>query len=110
MIEIQLRFKNSVLKTIETDRDEITIGRKRNNTIEIDNLQVSNKHARIIKHADTYFIEDLNSTNCTFLNDQKVTKAPLRDKDIITIGKHTLVINFIQEKPDNDMSDPTYAV
>jgi len=110
MIQIQLKFKITVLKTIETDRDEITIGRKKSNNIEIDNLQVSNKHARIVKHADNYFIEDLKSTNGTFLNNEKIGKEPLRDKDIITIGKHTLVINFLQEKTGSEINDPTYAV
>ena len=110
MIQIQLKFKNTVLKTLETDRDEITIGRKKNNNIEIDNLQVSNKHARIVNHAGNYFIEDLKSTNGTLLNDKKITKAPLRDKDIITIGKHTLVIHMLKERADSDINDPTYAV
>jgi pSer/pThr/pTyr-binding forkhead associated (FHA) protein len=109
MIQIELKFKNTVLKTIETDRDKITIGRKKSNSIDIDNLQVSNKHARIIKHAGNYFIEDLKSTNGTFLNNEKISKEPLRDKDIITIGKHTLVIHFEDKKPDSDIDDPTYA-
>ena len=110
MIQIQLKFKDNILKTIETDRDEITIGRKKSNTIHIDNLQVSNKHARIVKHAGNYFIEDLKSTNGTFLNNEKISKEPLRDKDIITIGKHTLFILLEDKKDDNDITDATYAV
>ena len=110
MIQIELKFKNTVLKAVETDRDEITIGRKKSNTIHIDNLQVSNKHARIIKHGDNYFIEDLKSTNGTFLNNEKIAKEPLRDKDIITIGKHTLVIHLEDKKDGNDITDATYAV
>lgn len=110
MIQIQLKFKNTILKTIDTDRDEITIGRKKNNTIPIDNLQVSNKHARIVKHADNYFIEDLKSTNGTFLNNEKILKEPLKEKDIITIGKHTLVIHLEDKKDDSDITDATYAV
>lgn len=110
MIQIQLKFKSTVLKTIETDRDEITIGRKKNNNIHIDNLQVSNKHARIVKHASNYFIEDLKSTNGTFLNNKKIIKEPLREKDIITIGKHTLVIHLEDKRDDSDITDATYAV
>ena len=113
MIKIQLKFKESVLKTIETDRDEITIGRKKKNTIQIDNLQVSNKHARIVKQGGNYFIEDLKSTNGTFLNNEKITKEPLREKDTITIGKHTLEIHFEEkggQNKDSDITDPTYAV
>ena len=110
MIQIELKFKNTILKTVETDRDEITIGRKKSNTIQIDNLQVSNKHARIVKHADNYFIEDLKSTNGTFLNNQKINKEPLRHKDIITIGKHILVIHLEDEKDGSEITDATYAV
>ena len=110
MIQIELKFKNTVLKTVESDRDEITIGRKKSNTIDIDNLQVSNKHAKILKHAGNYFIEDLKSTNGTFLNNEKITKEPLRDKDIITIGKHTLVVHLKDKKDDKDITDATYAV
>ena len=110
MVQIQLKFKNTILKTVETDRDEIAIGRKKSNDIHIDNLQVSNKHARIVKHAQNYFIEDLKSTNGTFLNNEKITKEPLRDKDIITIGKHTLVIHMEDKKDDNEITDATYAV
>ena len=110
MIQIELKFKNTVLKTVESDRKEITIGRKKSNTIDIDNLQVSNKHAKILKHAGNYFIEDLKSTNGTFLNNEKITKEPLRDKDIITIGKHTLVVHLKDKKDDKDITDATYAV
>lgn len=110
MIQIELKFKNTVIKTVESDRDEITIGRKKSNSINIDNLQVSNKHARIIKHAGNYFIEDLKSTNGTFLNNEKITKEPLRDNDIITIGKHTLVIHLQEKKDDKEITDATYAV
>jgi pSer/pThr/pTyr-binding forkhead associated (FHA) protein len=110
MIQIEVKFKDTVQKTLETDRDKITIGRKKNNTINIDNLQVSNKHARIVKHGENYFIEDLKSTNGTFLNNEKISKEPLRDKDTITIGKHTLVIHLEDKKDVKDLTDATYAV
>ena len=113
MLQIMLKFKDTVLRTIETDRDQITIGRKKKNDIQIDNLQVSNKHARIVKHGSNYFIEDLKSTNGTYLNNEKIIKEPLRDNDIINIGKHTLAIH-LKEKgapdPNSIIHDPTYAV
>ena len=111
MLQIVLKFKDTVLKTVETDRDQIAIGRKKKNDIQIDNLQVSNEHARIVKHGSNYFIEDLNSTNGTFLNNEKIIKEPLRENDTITIGKHTLVIHIEGiQSPDSDIHDPTYAV
>ncbi len=101
MIKVSLKFKNIVLKEIETLDKEITIGRSLNNIIRIDNAAVSKRHARIIKEGKQYFIEDLNSTNGTYLNDYRVTGLPLRDRDRITIGKHTLDVS-IEESPCED--------
>jgi len=90
MLTIELKFNNAVLKTIETDKEVITIGRNVKNDIQIDNLSVSKQHARIVKHQGKYFVEDMKSTNGTYLNEKKITKEKLTNNDIITIGKHTL--------------------
>ena len=76
---------------IESDKAEITIGRNLKNDIQIDNLAVSNFHARIEQQLGHYFIEDLGSTNGTFVNDKKITKWGIQDGDTATIGKHALV-------------------
>ena len=65
MLTIELKFNNAVLKTIETDKDVITIGRNVKNDIQIDNLSVSKQHARIMKHKGGYMVEDMASTNGT---------------------------------------------
>ena len=67
MIKLELSFKDRVLKKIETEKPEITIGRSPNTDIQIDNLTVSKQHARLIEQKDQYALEDLNSTNGTFL-------------------------------------------
>lgn len=90
MLQILLTFNKSVLKVFQSDRAEITIGRNIKNHLQIDNLAVSNFHARIERSQDNYFIEDLNSTNGTFINAEKITKCALRDGDTATIGKHSL--------------------
>ena len=90
MLTIELKFNNAVLKTIETDKEVITIGRNVKNDIQIDNLSVSKQHARIVKHKGGYMVEDMKSTNGTYLNEKKITKEKLTHNDIITIGKHTL--------------------
>ncbi len=71
MLTIELKFNNAVLKTIETDKEIITIGRNVKNDIQIDNLSVSKQHARIVKRQGKYFIEDMKSTNGTYLNEKK---------------------------------------
>lgn len=109
MIKLELKFKDKVLKKIETEKHEITIGRSPNTDIQIDNLAVSKQHARLIKQKDQYVVEDLNSTNGTFLNDEKITKAILKHRDIVAVGKHTLVVYYNEEikKPTLDFGDKT---
>lgn len=110
MLTIELKFNEAVLKTIETDKEVITIGRNVKNDIQIDNLSVSKQHARIIKDQGKYFVEDLNSTNGTYLNEKKISKEKLADNDVITVGKHTLV-TILEKRPakssDQDMINDT---
>lgn len=68
--------------------DEITLGRHRNNGIVVKDPFVSKYHFKIIEDKDQYFLEDLESSNGTFLNKEKVLDvALLEDRDIISVGK-----------------------
>jgi pSer/pThr/pTyr-binding forkhead associated (FHA) protein len=110
MLTIELKFNNAVLKTIETDKEVINIGRNIKSDIQIDNLSVSKLHARIIKLNGKYFVEDLNSTNGTYLNEKKISKEMLTNNDVITIGKHTLVTILEKQygkQPANDITNDT---
>jgi len=91
MAKVRLKFNEKVLKEIELDGEQVWIGRKPGNQIVIENVAVSAEHARIIQEDGAYYIEDLASTNGTYLNDQRVEKAPLYDQDQVRIGKHLLV-------------------
>jgi len=94
MLSILLKFKSSEIKTIETDKDEISIGRNPNCDIHIDNLGVSKQHAKIIKQDGVYVVEDLNSTNGTFINNKRVARAVINNNDEIHIGKHSLKVQY----------------
>jgi len=96
MIKVRLQFKGKVLKEVRTIDREITIGRGVDNVIRIDNPAVSKHHARIMKAQDQYVIEDLDSTNGTFIKEKPIRRLALRDEDEITIGKHSLKI-FVEE-------------
>lgn len=68
-------------------RSDLAIGRKDDNSIVLNEQHVSGKHARIIVRNDSLFIEDLNSTNGTYLNGTKInSKTRLSNKDEIKIG------------------------
>ncbi len=105
MLIIELKFNNAVLKTIETDKEVITIGRDVKNDIQIDNLSVSKQHARIVKHQGKYFIEDMKSTNGTYLNEKKIAKEKLTNNDVITIGKHTLLAILEKQPVESSQQD-----
>ncbi len=90
MAKVLLKFKEAVLKEIPLNQDVITIGRKADNDIVIDNQAVSGYHARIKKEGRSFFIEDANSLNGTYLNGQKISKGELHNGDVVLIGVHTL--------------------
>jgi pSer/pThr/pTyr-binding forkhead associated (FHA) protein len=101
MIRLSIRFNGTVIQDLEFDQDEITIGRNRDNAVQIDNVTVSGKHARIIREKNkyleakyTYMLEDLESTNGTFVNDKRISLRVLREKDLITVGKHAISVSF----------------
>ena len=76
---------------IELTQEILTIGRKADNTLAIEDPAVSGHHARIVKVQAVFFLEDLKSTNGTAINGQPITRHQLHDADVITIGQHRLV-------------------
>lgn len=78
-------------RDIELSLEILTIGRKPDNTLLIDDPAVSGHHARIVKIQAVFFVEDLNSTNGTSVNGLPITRHQLRDADVITIGRHRIV-------------------
>ncbi|MGA7615255.1 MAG: FHA domain-containing protein [Thermoanaerobaculia bacterium] len=66
--------------------ESCTIGRSSRNTIQLDDPSVSSSHARITATADGHLLEDLGSSNGTFVNGRKIRTASLRDKDRIRMG------------------------
>lgn len=95
MLKIELLYLGKVLATFETENELISVGRSSKNDIQIDNLAVSGAHATIKKVMNAYFIEDLGSTNGTFVNEKKVAKYELLDGDEVIIGKHSLVFHYL---------------
>ncbi|MBI3484633.1 MAG: FHA domain-containing protein [Acidobacteria bacterium] len=94
MINLILSFEAHVLREIPFSGQPLTIGRTPDNDIQIDNLAVSTHHAKIEFGADQLMIEDLNSLNGTFVNNQRVQQATLRHGDTVTIGKHEILVRL----------------
>jgi len=90
MAKLVLSFNGEFVKEYELDKEILTIGRKPGNDIHIDNLAVSGIHAKILTILNDSFIEDLDSTNGTYVNGDKISKHALQNGESIVIGKHEL--------------------
>ncbi|MCL2829723.1 MAG: FHA domain-containing protein [Betaproteobacteria bacterium] len=98
MAKMILSMDGLVLKEIELDKERITIGRKSTNDIIIDNPAISGEHASVVTMLNNSFLEDLNSTNGTLVNNQAVKKHVLKDGDIVELGKYRL--KYISDTED----------
>jgi pSer/pThr/pTyr-binding forkhead associated (FHA) protein len=103
MAKLVLSLNGAVQGEFELDQERFTIGRKPENEIQIDNLAVSGKHSMIITILDDSFLEDLGSTNGTYVNGKLVKKHALKDGDVIAIGKNEL--KYLNENASDDDED-----
>ena len=79
-----------VIKEVQITKDKTTLGRRPYNDIVIDNLAVSGEHAVLQMVGQDVFIEDLNSTNGTYINGKAVKKQLLAHNDAVEIGKYKI--------------------
>jgi hypothetical protein len=79
-----------VIKEVQITKDKTTLGRRPYNDIVIDNLAVSGEHAVLQMVGQDVFIEDLNSTNGTYINGKAVKKQLLTHNDTVEIGKYKI--------------------
>jgi FHA domain len=79
-----------VIKEVQITKDKTTLGRRPYNDIVIDNLAVSGEHAVLQMVGADVFIEDLNSTNGTYINGKAVKKQLLSHNDTVEVGKYKI--------------------
>ena len=95
MIKLILKLKETQIEEFALEKDQISIGRAKENDIVIDNIAVSRKHAEITrKEGGAYFIRDLGSSNGTFLNGAQIDvhDHPIHDGAVIGIAKFELQV------------------
>ena len=95
MAKIIVSLDDNLIKIVPLNKDRMTLGRRPYNDIVVDNLAVSGEHAALQVIGHDYFIEDLNSTNGTYINEQKVKRQILKNGDTIEIGKYA--IKYVQD-------------
>ena len=90
MARLILSLDGSVLAEYNMTKERYTLGRLPDNDVRVDNAAVSGHHALIINILNDSFLEDLNSTNGTYVNGKLIKKHALQHGDVITIGHHHL--------------------
>ena len=94
------------IKHVYLTRNKTTLGRKDTNDIVLDNLVVSSRHCVFeLKGLADVFIEDVGSTNGTFVNNRRIQRQQLQDGDVIAIGNFR--IQFLSASGDSGFGQTT---
>jgi pSer/pThr/pTyr-binding forkhead associated (FHA) protein len=99
MGKLVVSLDNVVIKEFQITKERTTLGRRPYNDIVIDNLAVSGEHAVLTAAQSDVFIEDLNSTNGTYINGKAVKKQLLSNNDVVEVGKYR--IKFLAEDAED---------
>jgi pSer/pThr/pTyr-binding forkhead associated (FHA) protein len=94
-----VKYQGTVIREVKLQETELTIGRKGENDLSIEDPSVSGRHAKIVKIQSVFFVEDLHSTNGTLVNNKPIDRHQLQDTDVIMIGNHKLLFQDAV-KPD----------
>ena len=92
MTTIHVKDENDLTRSVSLQTGVQSIGRADDNDLHILDRTVSSYHARIFTYLDASYIEDLGSTNGTYLNGKRIQKHTLHSGDIIRLGKHELEV------------------
>jgi pSer/pThr/pTyr-binding forkhead associated (FHA) protein len=95
MARLVLTLDGQVMAEYNMNKERYTVGRLPDNDIRIDNPAVSGHHSLIINILNDSFLEDLNSTNGTYVNGKLIKKHALQHGDVITVGHHQL--RFVED-------------
>jgi pSer/pThr/pTyr-binding forkhead associated (FHA) protein len=108
MPTLTLSLNNKLIKTYKLKKGaSLTIGRRDTNEIVIDDPAVSGHHAKIDFLGERLVLTDLQSKNGPFVNEQLVHSHWLKDEDVITIGEHSLLLNYDSKEraPADDVNE-----
>ena len=108
MARLILSLDGQVMAEYNMNKERYTVGRLPDNDIRIDNNAVSGHHSLIINILNDSFLEDLNSTNGTYVNGKLIKKHALQHGDLITVGHHQL--RFVEDDEAQDEFEKTMVI
>ncbi|MEE4239414.1 MAG: FHA domain-containing protein, partial [Anderseniella sp.] len=101
MAKLLIQEDRQLQREIRLYKPRIKIGRASECEVQLSSTGVSRKHALITREGNTFFIEDLGSTNGIFVNSQKVQRTELHDGDRIVI--HHFLLDFVEDAADEQI-------
>lgn len=107
MARLILSLGGQILAEFNMSKERYTIGRLPDNDVRIDNPAVSGHHSLIINILNDSFLEDLSSTNGTYVNGKLIKKHALQHGDVITVGHHQL--RFVETVAEEEEQDDEFA-
>jgi len=107
MARLILSIEGQVMAEYNMSKERYTIGRLPDNDVRIDNPTVSGHHSLIINILNDSFLEDLNSTNGTYVNGKLIKKHALQHGDVVTVGKHQL--RYVDASTEESEHDDEFA-
>ena len=100
---------NSIVNELEFKSGPIHIGRHASSQVILSDMSVSRKHTKIFVNEDKWIVEDLDSANKTYLNEEAIHRAEIKSGDVLQIGDFTIKIGFendvdkdIKHSPESD--------
>lgn len=109
MPKLILKFDERQLQETAVGAHPVSIGRLPDNNIVIDNPAVSGRHARVFREGNHYVVEDLKSTNGTFVNQKPIARHTLLEGDVVLVGKHSLVFTLVGADQSEPAAHPVGA-
>ena len=91
MAKITVNKENFKIDERELEQGSLSIGRNKDNALRIDDPAVSNHHAQIVTVFDSSYVEDLGSTNGSFVNGKRIKSHTLHNGDVLTIGHYQIL-------------------
>src|SRR5437868_14036039 len=85
------------------DTDRTVLGRQSDSTICLESQAVSRHHAHVLRVGDAYFVEDLGSSNGTFVNGKRIAgRVSFTEQDQLELGPYALVLRPVQPAPTTE--------
>ena len=88
--ELVVTNSGSVIQELSMEKPRLLVGRSEHNDIAINSRFISRHHALFVRHGNTTFLMDLNSTNGTFVNSKRISNHVLMHDDVVTVGQHRI--------------------